>query len=315
VAIALALLMGCAIAPSPQGQPTSSGILTPTLTPSGPVVLVAWETTAERASLVVFRADGAIERLALPAVPDDQVAAGRDGRLVFVSGSAADPILWTGTGPPAAPEWSSRRLVAPAGQEEPFSWPCVGPGSPGPLAVQSQDNLVYTFDDADRLAPLPAGNLMLRPGGCAWIDARHLIVSVDIPGPVVHVGFAVLAADGSAVHAIDGLGGEHPAAGGGLLAYAARLDGRNVLLVVPVPAPGGPIAAPLIRRTPSDDGAFFRPVLSDDGRRLAVLEHDAFGRPARLLLYDLEGGDPLVAFDVGDAVSTGPTWVAGAPAP
>lgn len=321
VATALAVSSGCAVAPppSPSASPTVSVSPGPSQTataePSpvepGASLLVAWEDRNGEASLLVVREGGTVERHPLPEIPRDQLAAGFHGPLVFLAGSPAQPVLWIGTGDPWAPRWSSRALLPAEAQETPLRWPCVGPNPIDRLAVQSDDARIFVVADDGGLRPLPAGPLLLRPEGCAWIDEEHLVVAVDTAHPASHLGFAQLTADGSRGSLLDGPGGEHPTASTVSLARVVHSDGAHYRLVVgPLPA-AGEVRAPTIELAAPLEWTYLRPVLSADGERLATLESDPFGRPVRLLLYDLRGEPTvLIEIDVGGAIRAGPAWVA-----
>jgi hypothetical protein len=170
-----------------------------------------------------------------------------------------------------------------------------------------------------RLTLLPPGRLAHRPGGCAWIDRDHLIVAVDRerPQPSPH-GFAVVATDGSGERPLDGPGGDEPAASATLLAYVAHEGGADYRIAVgPLTGIEGSVPEPSTILRPEAERTLLRPVLSADGRRLALLEDDAAGHPARLLLWELAGETAhlSVAVEIAGALAAGPAWVADAPAP
>jgi hypothetical protein len=327
-AIALALLGGCAVAPSP----TSS--VSPTTSSSAPAVassplasaspsplagsplLVAWERRGDEVRLIIVR-DGTIGRLSLPAVPNGPVAAGLDGPLAFLSGSPDKPVLWIGGRSLSDPRWEAQPLVSPEPQDGPVVWLCLSPGSRPRVAMQSDDNLVYLVDDGGRLLLLPPGLLMLRPGGCAWSDRSHLIVTTDVAQPTFHVGFAIFDVDAGTFRLPPGTGGEAPAVSDVSLAYVVRDPaGRQVVWIGDVPSLDDPVPLPDVLIAPdAPDVDFFHPTLSADGRRLAVIELARPAVPRRLLVYELFPNPAVVMqLDVRGASDAGPAWIANAPA-
>ena len=302
-------------------SPTTSS-LPGSASPSAPAespLLVAWERRGDEARLIVVR-EGSIDRLPLPGVPNGPVAAGLPGPLAFLSGSPDKPVMWTGRGPLAEPQWDAVRLVPPESQDESFAWLCIGSESPPRIAVQSGDNRVYVIEDDRSLRLLPASLLMLRPGGCAWSDRRRVVVATDASQPTFHIGFAMFDVDGATASLVPGGGGEAPAVSDLSLAYVARDQaGRQAVWIGPIPGPGGPLPPPIVRIAAdgpdSGDLDFFRPVLSADGRRLAVVELARPAAPRRLLVYDLSGAPTVVVeLDVRGASDAGPVWIANAPA-
>jgi hypothetical protein len=195
-------------------------------------------------------------------------------------------------------------------------WLCLSPGSPPRVAVQSDDNLVYVVDDDAGLRPLPLGLLMLRPGGCAWSDPGHLVVPVDAPQPTFHIGFAMFNVDAATARLVPGTGGEAPAVSDVSLAYVAAGKGDPLAVWIgAIPSADGPLPAPYLRIAPdlpdAGDLDLFHPVLSADGRRLAVTELARPSAPRRLLVYDLLPTPTIVTqLDVQGASDAGPVWVA-----
>ena len=329
VAIALAL-WGCVVAPSPSLPPPRTPSLPPTPSPTardtaaaaGSVLFVGWETRADRADLLVIDEGGAIARMPLPAIPGGPVVAGPDGALAFVSGPADTPLLWTSSRPPDAPRWESQPLAPPVPLDEPLSWLCLGSGAPPRVAVQAvvRGALVAAVVADGRLALFPPGRLAHRPGGCAWVDRDHLLVAVDRTGPPLPSshGLAIVSADGSGERLLDGPGGDEPTLSATLLAYVAHEGGRDYRIAVGRMAGiEGRVPEPSMILRPEDERTFLRPVLSIDGRRLALLEEDAAGRPTRLLLWELDGEAARLslAVEIAGALAAGPAWVADALAP
>jgi hypothetical protein len=332
-AIALALAGGCTVAPSPARSASSSPTPSPAASPSasslptsaspsavtGTPLLLAWERQGDEAGLIVVT-EGTIDRRPLPAVPNGPVAGGLHGPLAFLSGSPDKPVMWTGRGPLANLEWDALRLVPPEPQAEPFVWLCLSDGSPPRIAVQSGDNRVYAVDEGASLRSLPAGLLMLRPGGCAWTDAHNIVVGTDAPQPTFHIGYAMFDVDAGSARLVPGGGGEAPAVSDLSLAYVARdVTRQQVVWIGPIPGPGGPLLPPIIRIAPAGPAAgdldFFHPVLSADGRRLAVIELVRPAAPRRLLVYDLFPTPTIVMqLDLHGASDAGPAWVANASA-
>ena len=326
VAVALALQSGCAVAPSPPAPVTPPATasaatisLFPSPTPSaagdaGPV-FIAWQTDGEGAELLLVGADGRLERLPLPARPNGPVAAGLRGPMYFLSGSAAGSMLWTSHGSLSGPRWTTQRLFRAGPGEEELAWLCAAPGDPpGAVAVQSKDNLVYLIGADGRLRLLPPDRLFLRPGGCAWTDSGHLLVAADEARMLHHIAFAIFRVDDGTSRLLDGIGGEQPAVSDVSLAYVAR-DGPagNVVLVGPIPAPGGGLPPATSRLEPVGQAALFRPVLSADGKRLAVVELGPKAAPSRILLYELPRPTLVMELDVRGADDAGPVWVANPP--
>ena len=319
VAIALALCSGCAVAPSPSAPVASPATASSTLTqmPSaagdGAVLLIAWQTGDDGAELLLAREGGVVERRPLPAVANGQVAAGLGGPLYFLSGPPLEPVLWTSEGSLSEPRWTSQRLFPPKPQEEPLVWLCAGPGQPpGAIAVQSNDNLLYLLGDGGQLRLLPPRRLFLRPGGCAWSDAGHLLVSTDEPLLTHHIAFAMFSVEDGASRILEGIGGEQPAVSEVSLAYVARGGPHdNVVLVGVIPAPDGALPPAGARVEPTGTADFIRPILSADGRRITVVEFEPPGGPDRLLLYELLPSPTLVmVVDVRGMRDAGPVWVA-----
>jgi hypothetical protein len=333
-AIALALAGGCAVAPSPTSSeaPSASATASPAAPPAtsriaasaspstlaGAPLLVAWERRGDEDRLIVVTG-GAIDRRPLPAIPSGPVAAGRQGPLAFVSGSSAQPVLWTSRGPLADPQWDVGPLVPRESLDAPFVWLCLSPGSSPRIAVQSDDNRISVVDEGGGLRPLPAGLLMLRPGGCAWSDGHHVIVATDVPEPVFHTGFAMFEVDAGTSRVVPGNGGEAPAVSDVSLAYVAGGEGGpSAVWIGPIPSIDGPFPAPDLRIAPdlpdAGDLDLFHPVLSADGRRLAVTELSRPSAPRRLLVYDLFPTPTVIMeVDVQGASDAGPAWVANAP--
>jgi hypothetical protein len=334
-AIALALAGGCAVAPSPaplltpspaqsastSASPSASS-LPPSASPStvaGAPLLVAWERRGDETRLIVVTG-GAIDRRPLPAEPNGPVATGAQGPLAFVAGSTAEPVMWTSRRSLADPQWDVGPLVPPESQAAPFVWSCLSSGSPPRIALQSDDNRIYVVDEGGRLQRLPAGLLMLRPGGCAWSDGHHVIVATDVPEPVFHIGFAMFDVNATTSRLVPGTSGEAPAISDASLAYVARDPaGRQVVWIGAIPGPGDPLPPPDIRIAPDGPNAgdldFFHPALSADGRRLAVVELSRPAAPSRLLVYDLFPSPTIVMqLDVQGASDAGPVWVANLPA-
>jgi hypothetical protein len=283
---------------------------------AGSPLLVAWERRGDGAGVIVVD-QGAIGRRPLPAIPNGPVAAAATGLLGFLSGSPDEPVMWIGGGSLSDPHWEARPLVLPEPRDGPVVWLCLSPGSPPRVAVQSDDNLVYLVEDARALRPIPPGLLMLRPGGCAWSDRSHLIVPTDAPHPAFHVGFAMFDIDAGTSRLPPGTGGEAPAVSDGSLAYVVRDPaGKQVVWIGDVPGFDDPVPVPDIRIAPdTPDVDFFRPVLSADGRRLAVIELARPAAPRRLLVYELFPTPTVVMqLDVRGASDAGPLWVASAPA-
>jgi hypothetical protein len=330
-AIALALAGGCAVAPSPapsastdpsRAASPSASSLPASASPStvaGAPLLVAWERRGDETRLIVFTG-GATDRRPLPAVPNGPVAAGAQGPLAFVAGSSAQPVMWTSRGSLADPQWDVGPLVPPESQDAPFVWSCLSAGSPPRIALQSDDNRIYVVDEGGRLRRLPAGLLMLRPGGCAWSHGHHVIVATDVPEPVFHIGFAMFDVDATTYRLVPGSSGEAPAVSDASLAYVARDPaGRQVVWIGAIPGPDDPLPPPVIRIAPDGPNAgdldFFHPALSADGRRLAVVELSRPAAPSRLLVYDLFPSPAIVMqLDVQGASDAGPVWVANPPA-
>lgn len=326
-AIALALAGGCAVAPSPGPSPTPlaarsaspSASTLPTSSPSaapGAPLLVAWERRGDEARLIVVN-DGRIDRRPLPAVPNGPLVGRTHGRLGFLSGPPDRPVMWTSRGSLPDPHWDAQPLVPPESSDERLVWSCLSPGSAPRVAVQSNDNLVYVVNGGGRLRPLPAGLLMLRPGGCAWSDLRHVMVPTDAPQPTFHIGFAIFDVDDGTSTLVAGGGGEAPAVSDVSLAYVARDPaGRQVVSIGAIPGPGDPVPLPDVRIAPDGpDLDFFHPVLSADGRRLALVELARPAAPRRLLVYDLFPTPTIVIqLVVQGATDAGPAWVANAPA-
>jgi hypothetical protein len=327
-AIALALLGGCAVAPSPttsaspsalpMASPSASSLSASASPPAvtGAPLLVAWERRGDEARLIIVR-DGTIDRLSLPAVPNGPVAAGLDGPLAFLSGSPDQPVMWIGGGSLSDPQWEAQPLVPPEPKDGPVVWLCLSPGSRPRVAMQSDDNLVYLVEDGGRLRLIPPGLLMLRPGGCAWSDRSHLIVPTDATQAGLHIRFAMFDVDAGTSRLLPETGGEAPAASGTSLAYVVRDPaGRQVVWIGDVPGFDDPVPPPDVRIAPdAPDVDFFHPTLSADGRRLAVIELARPAAPRRLLVYDLLPTPAIVTqLDVRGASDAGPVWVANAPA-
>jgi hypothetical protein len=333
-AIALALAGGCAVAPSPTSSqaPSASTTGSPAASPAasgfaaspspsapaGAPLLVAWERRGDQAHLIVVN-DSTIDRGPLPALPNGPVVGGVRGLLAFLSGSPDEPVLWTGRGSLADPQWDTHPLVPPASRDAPFVWSCVSSGSPPRIAVQSDDNQIYVVEEGGRLRLLPPGLLMLRPGGCAWCDGHHVIVATDIPEPVFHIGFAMFDVDAETSRLVPGTGGEAPAVSDVSLAYVASGEGDPLAVWIgAIPSADGPLPAPDLRIAPDLPGAgdldLFHPVLSADGRRLAVTELARPSAPRRLLVYDLFPTPTIVTqLEVQGASDAGPVWVANPP--
>jgi hypothetical protein len=160
---------------------------------------------------------------------------------------------------------------------------------------------------------------MLRPGGCAWADADHLLVPADAPRPTFHISFAMFDVDTGISALVPGGGGEAPAVSDLSLAYVARdPTGRQVVWIGPIPGPGGPLLPPIVRIASDGPDAggldFFHPALSADGHRLAVVELERPAVPRQLLVYDLSPTPTIrMRLDVKGASDAGPVWVANAP--
>jgi hypothetical protein len=339
VAIALALVGGCAVAPSPAPSlapsiaPSASTAASPAASPAessfaaspspssaaGAPLLVAWERRGDQAHLIIVD-NGTVDRRPLPALPNGPVAGGVGGTLAFLSGPFEQPVLWTSRGSLDDPEWDAQPLVPPGPRDAPFMWLCLSPGSPPRVAVQSDDNLLYVVDDGGRPQPLPLGLLMLRPGGCAWSDPGHMLVPADAPQPTFHIGFAMFDVDAATSRLVPGTGGEAPTVSDVSLAYVAHDQaGRQVVWIGAIPSAEGPLPAPYFHVTPQAPDAgdldLFQPVLSADGRRLAVIELARPSAPLRVLVYDLFPTPTLVSeLDVQGASDAGPAWVANPPA-
>ena len=318
-AIALALVGGCAVAPSPapSASPAASrpsATAAPSVLVDAPL-LVAWERRADEARLIVV-SDGRVDRRPLPAVPNGPLVAGTHGPLAYLSGPPEQPVLWTGLGSLAEPEWDAQLLIPERTQDEPFVWVCLGPGTAPRAAVQSNDSLVHIVDAGGNLRLLPAGLLMLRPGGCMWSDARHVIVPTDAPRPRFHIGFAIFDVEDGTSRLLAGNGGEAPAASDVSLAYVAAGQAKqSAVWIVAIPGPSGSVPRPDVRVAPdSPELDLSHPVLSADGRRLAVVELARPAAPHRLLVYDLFPTPAIVMeLDVRGAMDVGPAWVANRP--
>jgi hypothetical protein len=282
---------------------------------AGSPLLVAWERRGDGAGVIVVN-QGTIDRQPLPAIPNGPVVPATTGLLGFLSGSPDQSVMWIGGGSLSDPHWEAQRLVPQEPLDGPVVWLCLSTGSPPRVAVQSDDNLIYLVEDSGGLRPIPPGLLMLRPGGCAWSDRSHLIVPTDVPQPAFHVGFAMFDIDAGTSRLPPGTGGEAPAASGTSLAYVVRDPAeQQVVWIGHVPRFDGPVPLPDVRIAPdAPDVDFFRPVLSADGRRLAVIELARPAAPRRLLVYELFPTPTVVMqLDVRGASDAGPAWVANAP--
>ena len=159
---------------------------------------------------------------------------------------------------------------------------------------------------------LQPGRLALRPGGCAWLDRAHVIVSSDLP-ETGEIGFAIFGAgDGTSV-LMRGTGGEAPTASEVSLAFAARGPDRRLgVSIGPIPRPDEPVPPAQLRVVPeAGELDFYQPILSSDGRRLAVVELAPPDGADRLLVYDLGASASLaLEIDITGATDAGPAWVA-----
>jgi hypothetical protein len=157
---------------------------------------------------------------------------------------------------------------------------------------------------------------MLRPGGCVWSDARHVIVPTDAPRPRFHIGFAIFDVEDGTSRLLDGSGGEAPAASDVSLAYVVGGQAKqSAVWIGAFPGPDGSVPLPDVRIGPDEPGLdLLHPVLSADGRRLAVVELARTAAPHRLLVYDLFATPTIVMeLDVQGAVDASPVWVADPP--
>ena len=72
-------------------------------------------------------------------------------------------------------------------------------------------------------------------------------------------------------------------------------------------------AFPILAKEIETQAVLFRPVLSADGKRLAVVELGPKAAPSRILLYELPRPTLVMELDVRGADDAGPVWVANPP--
>ncbi|OGN87991.1 MAG: hypothetical protein A2X23_07480 [Chloroflexi bacterium GWC2_73_18] len=325
--VAAALVLAtCAIPPPTPGAVASPSGASPTVAPgatsspspatAGLPALVTWERRAPR-SLLVAHGPGDPATVALPESANGPPASAPDGRLAFATGGLGGGVVHVGSlaNGLAALGWTSVEIPGGMiGPEEALRWVCLGPA--GRLAAQTDGGglLVVEPDGSVRAFERHVG--VPRPGGCAWLDGRHLLYAVEgRAGPALAV--ADVDSDVASVHE---RGGDAPTASadGTRVAYVRREGARGLVLVGGPPSgdPAAPGAMPppdLRLSMPLGDAD--RPVLSPDGSLLGVLFRGEGRRPLALAVYALANGraEPQTWLDVTGADDAAIAWLAGVP--